>query len=99
MLIAMIIRTYDRAETSAERHWRRRWALYCLKAERRMTGGCVARSRLGQLAWDPRTKRQVYSHVFEVVEDDREREAEVRAAAEERLKLAEELVAALKKSK
>ena len=99
MLIAMIIRTYDAADQTAEKRWRRRWALYCLKAERRMAGACVARSRLGQLAWDPRAQRQVYSHVFEVVSsDEREREAEVRVA-EERLKLAEELVAALKKSK
>jgi hypothetical protein len=56
----MIIRTYSTAQKAAEAHWRRRWASYVVKAERRMPAAWVRRLRLGQPAWDPKTQRPLY---------------------------------------
>lgn len=52
LLTAMIIRTYTHNlnERVGEAHWRRRWAAYTLKAERRMPAAWVRRLRLGQPA-------------------------------------------------
>jgi hypothetical protein len=70
LLTAMIVRTWALAQGPAEGAWRRRWALYTLKAERRMPAAWRRAHRLGQPAWDPRTGRYAYSHVFEQVDGD-----------------------------
>jgi hypothetical protein len=56
----MIIRTHATARKAAKAHWRRRWAAYVVKAERRMPAAWVRRLRLGQPAWDPKTQRPLY---------------------------------------
>ncbi len=60
----MIIRTYDTCQSIAYKQWRRRWAMYVLKAERRMPKAWVLKHRLGQLAWDPKTNRPAYRWVL-----------------------------------
>jgi hypothetical protein len=56
----MIIRTYNTAQEDGVRHWRRRWAIYVVKSERRMPSGWLQHHRLGQRTWDPRLQRTVY---------------------------------------
>jgi len=56
----MIITTWSTTQGIAESNWRHRWAIYCVKAERRLPEAWVQRLRLGQQAWDPKTQRIIY---------------------------------------
>ncbi|KAF8062894.1 TRPV6 [Scenedesmus sp. PABB004] len=70
LLTAMIINTWVTTQAAAEEHWRHRWAIYVVKAERRLPAGLVRRLRLGTRTWDPAARKPLYSHVFETVDDD-----------------------------
>lgn len=93
LLIAMIIRTYNTTQEQGVLQWRRRWAIYVLKAERRMPRSWQQRARLGQLAYDPGLQRNVYSHVFEVTDTQNEAERE----QDHQVKLMEQLLESYKK--
>ncbi len=56
----MILHTYMTAQKAAEGHWRRRWAAYVVKAERRMPRAWVQRLRLGQPTFDAKSGRTIY---------------------------------------
>ncbi|GBF97002.1 hypothetical protein Rsub_09799 [Raphidocelis subcapitata] len=96
LLMAMIIRTYATTQHAAEAHWRRRWAIYTVKAERRMPQALVQRLRLGQPAWDPRSGRQQYSHVFETVQEDRGASKEGAAALDSQIRAVSDLLDGLR---
>lgn len=57
---AMIIHTWRANQFTATSHWKHRWALYVLKAERRLPASWAQRLRLGQEAWDPKAQKSVY---------------------------------------
>jgi hypothetical protein len=60
---AMIITTWHANQVTAVSHWKHRWALYVLKAERRLPPSWAQRLRLGQPAWDANAQCTVYRWV------------------------------------
>jgi hypothetical protein len=56
----MIIATVRANQATATAHWLHRWAIYVLKAERRLPAGWVQRLRLGTPTADPKTGAPVY---------------------------------------
>ncbi|KAI8467692.1 MAG: hypothetical protein J3K34DRAFT_32028 [Monoraphidium minutum] len=98
LLTAMIIRTYNTAQEAAEAHWRRRWATYCVKAERRMPAAWVQRLRLGQPAWDPMSRQHQYSHIFEEIEEDRGRKDD-RGELDSQIRAVNDLLEGLKRQR
>lgn len=56
----MIIATVRANQATATAHWRLRWAIYVLKAERRLPAAWVQRLRLGTPQTDPKTGGSVY---------------------------------------
>eukprot|EP00878_Enallax_costatus_P020818 GHUV01022018.1.p2 GENE.GHUV01022018.1~~GHUV01022018.1.p2 ORF type:complete len:100 (+),score=14.68 GHUV01022018.1:189-488(+) len=92
----MIINTWNTAQSAAEASWKHRWAVYVIKAERRLPNMWVQRLRLGQQAWDPITRKPVYSHVFETVDDDKVPDTS-KSAIEGQIKGLESLLEELRK--
>eukprot|EP00198_Chlamydomonas_reinhardtii_P002422 XP_001691758.1 transient receptor potential ion channel protein [Chlamydomonas reinhardtii] len=76
VMTAMIMYVYSNGWADAEKKWRLRWAQYVLRAEARMPAALQQRTRLGEVSYDPVLGTRVYNHVFEVVEDGREKEEE-----------------------
>jgi uncharacterized membrane protein YgcG len=58
----------------------------------------VRRLRLGQPAWDPKTQRPLFSHVFQSVEEDKERRDD-RGALDAQIKAVNDLLEGLKRQK
>lgn len=56
----MIIKTWGTTQEVAELYWRHRWAIYVIKAERRLPSAWVQRLRLGQLTYDPVSDKRVH---------------------------------------
>lgn len=56
----MILRTFRANEGASTAHWRLRWAIYVLKAERRLPNAWAQRLRLGTPTRDPKTGQSVY---------------------------------------
>lgn len=57
---AMILHTWQTTQGPAELYWKHRWAIYVIKAERRLPAKWVQRMRLGQPTWDPVSMKPVY---------------------------------------
>lgn len=57
---AMIIKTWGTTQEAAEGYWKHRWAIYVIKAERRLPRAWVQRLRLGQLTYDPVSDKRVH---------------------------------------
>jgi hypothetical protein len=56
----MIIKTWNTTQEAAESYWKHRWAIYVIKAERRLPRAWVQRLRLGQLTYDPVSDKRVH---------------------------------------
>lgn len=56
----MIISTWRTCQAAAHASWKHRWALYVIKAERRLPHAWMQRLRLGQLSYDPVSQQPVY---------------------------------------
>ncbi|WIA19587.1 hypothetical protein OEZ85_005527 [Tetradesmus obliquus] len=96
LLIAMIIKTWGTTQEAAEGYWKHRWAIYVIKAERRLPRAWVQRLRLGQLTYDPVSDKRVHSHVFETVDEDKAADSS-KAAVEGQIKAVEQLLEELRK--
>eukprot|EP00882_Tetradesmus_deserticola_P007181 GHRQ01007561.1.p1 GENE.GHRQ01007561.1~~GHRQ01007561.1.p1 ORF type:complete len:151 (+),score=89.36 GHRQ01007561.1:297-749(+) len=96
LLIAMIIKTWGTTQEVAELYWKHRWALYTIKAERRLPRAWVQRLRLGQLTYDPVSGKRVHSHVFETVDEDKAADSS-KAVVEGQIKAVEQLLEELRK--
>jgi hypothetical protein len=59
-IAAMIIKTWGTTQEAAEGYWKHRWAIYVIKAERRLPRSWVQRMRLGQLTYDPVSDKRVH---------------------------------------
>jgi hypothetical protein len=58
----MIIKTWGTTQEAAESYWKHRWAIYVIKAERRLPRAWVQRLRLGQLTYDPVSDKRVHRY-------------------------------------